>query len=209
MNNSNKDVSIVVGSALDQIQNNINVGMEDVVAVFLSRYETSLHTERATLQKEMGLINGQIKTLHDGFLTLVKEWVEHSGTVGVNNFGLVEVEVKLEKNLNVDWNKGVVNYVLETSVRSLSVDADTYRSKSSGTVAGVHTIDVTEYNQLMEQKNVLTEKLTIVNNNLRDVSRKERQVRGQLAELKLKNLGMEDLLNEPTLIGLINNPLQS
>lgn len=208
MNNSNatKELTTVMAN----IQTDLKVDMKDVVDVFLSKYENSLHSERTLLQKEMGVINTDIKNLTKKIVDGAESFIK-SSLVVTTNLGLVVVELKLESEPTIDWSKQQVNYQLGSSVKSVSVH-EGYRCSSTGTIVGVLPVpaaDQTNYHSLMDTKNGLTDKLTVVNNNLRDIGRKERQIKGLLAEKKLQEIGMEGLLNEPSLLALINDPLQA
>lgn len=211
MNNSKNVPAVSTATMMAQIATDVKVGMEDVVSVFLSRYENSLHDLRTTKQAEMAELNKQIKTLTDAELKRATDLVKQA-IVTTQDIGLVILEQKLDGDVVIEWSKKVLNFNLATTVRSKSVTGDAYRSKTSGTVGGQVEIDSNvqkQYQELIEKKQKIADELTVINNNLRDMSRKERQVKGQIAEMKLSSCGMEQLLQEPTLLALIDDPLKS
>ena len=204
MKNSNNEVALV---GLSQLSVNANVGMDEVVSIFISRFEDQQHSDRSFLQKEMAQVNSQIKALGETARTAAITAVTGSlgNTHDVGAFITYAISVDL-KNSNLDWDKGQVSVRVSHKMVAL-VAADTYNKTSEGSVNVVVAIDaniVVEYQNLMARKAELTEQLTAVNNNLRDISRKERTVRAKLATMKLEEAGMSDLLNSPELLALVD-----
>lgn len=197
-----KQVSV---KSLDQINSNMNVGMEDVVNVFISRHEDALHSQREQLQGELKTINGQIADVTSGEVKRVTALVKMNGSVIDNEVVRVEVGLR-DDSVQLDWEKKVINYQTEITTKSKTVLSG-YNNGGTQTVVGKDTITqaaMVQYGDLMSAKGVLTEKLTIVNNGLRDLARKERKVRGIIAEKKLNAMGMEDLLGDQQLLALID-----
>lgn len=201
-----------IQTALANMGSNVTIGMDDVVNAFLFKYENSLHAERTKLQTKMGVVNGLLKTLTNDVIANAQAFINAKHIMGApTKFGLVTIESKLEDDLMIGWEQMQVQFKVCIIIKSNSISTG-YCHSNSSTVKGVvpiHANLLTEYTTLMAQKAALNDKLVIVNSNLRDISRKERQVRGTIAEMKLKTTGMEDLLTEPTLLNLINDPLQS
>lgn len=199
-----------LSTVMDQVNVELKVDMKDVVDVFLAKYETSLHAERTLLQREMAAVNGQLKNLTESLVATTKLFAT-TEAVPTTVLGVFSVSSKPINEPTIDWIKKEVTFLVEVLIQSLTVTSG-YNHKSHTTIAGMLPIpnDSQEtYHFLMDTKSGLTDKLNVVNTNLRDMGRKERQIKGKMAEMKLQELGMEDLLQEPALLALINDPLQS
>lgn len=197
-----KQVSV---KSLDQINSNMSVGMEDVVNVFISRHEDALHSQREQYQGELKVVNSQIADLTASEVKRVTAIVKHNSEVIDNEVVRVEVGLR-DDSVQLEWDKKVVNYQTEVNVKSKTLSTG-YNSGGTQTVNGKDTITqkaLAEYSEMMSAKSAITEKLTVVNNGLRDLARKERKVRGIIAEKKLNSLGMEDLLQDQSLLALID-----
>lgn len=202
MKNSN---IAVLGAGLAGLSLNASVGMDDVISVFITKYEDQQISDRQFLQKEMIELNKVIKGLVDSATAVAQAGVARYEVTEDNGMFVVQVKVRSDNPVSLDWNKGVAQVILLSTVTSKSVVG--YQSEVSGTMkaeVALNGSDTERYHELMARKTDLTEKLNQVQANLRDVSRKERQVRGKLAELKLGEEGMEALLTNTNLLALVN-----
>lgn len=179
---------------------NVQVGMDEVVSVFVSRYEDSLIEQRNDLQKQVVAINVSIKKVVEDTTKLVQAYLDTLPTSA--DIGPLHLNVSYS-DIALIWNKGTAQYNVSLS----SVDADAGRYQNKLNTVLTYPVEVEEYNSLIEQKTVITGQLGEVNNALRDVSRKERQIKGKIAELKLTELGLTDLLEAPEIQLLLASPV--
>jgi len=118
----------------------------------------------------------------------------------------ITTRLRGKDSIVLDWSTGKAAVSLETYVKSKTCTG--YNSDDSA-YFHVEVIILQEivdsYHELMKTKDGIMDALNVVNGNLRDISRKERQVRGQLARMKLTDDGMEDILNAPELRALIDD----
>ncbi len=207
MSNSNKVAVVGANAGLAALTVGASVGMDDVVSVFITRYEDQQISDRQFIQKEMIELNKVIKDLVSAVTAAVRKSVTRYEVNEDNGQFTVQVRAKTEDNaINLDWNKGVAQITLLSTVTSKSVVG--YQGEVSGTIKAEIVIngnDTEYYHELMANKTDLTEKLNQVQANLRDVSRKERQVRGKLAQLKLDDAGFGELLNDAALLALVDD----
>lgn len=190
-------------TTFDQINANLNVGIDDVVNVFISKYEDGLIAQRTSKQLEVKQINNQINQVVeelDAEVERFKEQYEQTITIGT-----LKSEYSIKKNCTTLWESQKVICTVSI-LTTVAGQTDSYYCGSNSIVKVDMTIPneiQSEYKQLLSSKTILLEQLQELNGLLRDVSRKERQVRGRIAEQKLENLGMTDLLNEPSLLKLV------
>lgn len=189
------------------IESNVSVGMGEVVNVFLAQYENRLHAEREAAQKEISVLNKQIQETTDQSLIEFNTFMNQSDLGSLDN-GFVTVTVKLRPDPIVHMDKGYVQSTMETTLTSKSTLSNDGSYKKDTSYVNIQVLIeiglVQRYKDLMVAKNEQTSLLAKINADLRDINRKERQIRGRIAEMKLKDMGMEQLLIEPTLLQLIS-----
>jgi hypothetical protein len=195
----------LVASSMSQLSTNLQVGMEDVVNVFISRLEDDLHAKREELQTAVRNLKSKVEDL-------TTEQQNRSNEVELTSFQTPFVDITQKFNeVEVSWEKSLITVDVLTNVRSLKYETKVgYYNKEAATVEvqvqlPISSAAIAEYNQLHKDISDRTADLVKVNNELRDMSRKERKVRGVIASMKLKDMGMEDLLNEPQLLAIVNN----
>ncbi len=186
-------------TALDLLSTNVNVGMNEIVSVFVSQYEDQLFDKKANLssqitkmKKELSDIDGDIiKTVNvDSYRHIVpglNMYFEHRSTevnwtqiYGDNKINTIKVNVGLYDGDNNNRN-------VHTQVKVLPIPEHFIKLKK----------------ELQSQVDALSAELVSVLNDIKSVSRKERQIRGKLSEMKLAESGYSDLLINPELVKLI------
>ena len=189
-------------NALALLSTNVNVGMNEVVSVFVARYEDQLFTKKDELSKKIKQLKQQLSNL----IEHVKE------TVDVSSFNceLLVLGLKFEvKELRPDFDdrnyRGLKNHVLVSIVVSDIVPQHD-NCKTSDTI--YRNLPIPE--EIVNQKTKLDEDIATASNELTEimtliasVGRKERQIRGKISEMKLTESGMADLINNQELGQLI------
>lgn len=188
---------------IDQIKTDVTVGMDDLVNVFIAKYETSLIDQRTKLQDQLKGLNKIIHGLGETAIKDAKTIVLGFQVPTFNN-GYVSINTTIGDNFKLDWEHKHVSFTMSTVVKSLvKVDWNTESGACVNSAVPLHSKLVEQYDQIMDEKRDVMEELTKINNDLRDVSRKERQVRGKIAERKFVASGLEDLLADQELVKLI------
>lgn len=202
MNNSKK--LAVVG--LSGLALNAAVGMDDVISVFITRYEDKQIADRKALQAEILEVNKDIKSVVESVTAAARSAATGHEVNEDNGLFTTTVTVNADGNaISLDWDKRIATVSMFGKIKSKSHGG--YHGETSGTVKielPIEDADADRYKELMAKKTDLTDKLNQVQTNLRDVSRKERQVRGALAQKKLSEAGMDDLLNDSGLLALVD-----
>jgi uncharacterized protein YPO0396 len=192
-------------SNIEQIQSNVTVGMDDLVNVFIAKYETSLIDKRNSLQDQLKGLNKIIVGLGETAVKDAKELVE-SFKLGMINYknGYIEISTTVNDEFKLNWEKQHVTFSITT--HSNSFVKVNYQSDNSATITSAIPLStdlMSAYNNTLTEKQNIMDQLTVINNELRDISRKERQVRGRIAERKFVASGLEDLLSDQELVKLI------
>ena len=186
-------------TALNQISANVNVGMDEVVSVFVAKYEDGLFAKKdelsaaiRTLKQEMGDFDKTIIESVDP-----SEYDAKVPTLGFT-FKMGEVSIRWEKN----WQG-------EANTYTISVDMYDSSAKRDGAVftkSIVKPIPSKIVKQREEVKKALEDKnaeLMEVMSQIKSVGRKERQIRGRISEMKLAESGFSGLLDNPEMLQLV------
>lgn len=191
----------VVPSFVSAMNADVNVGMNEVVSVFVSKYEDGLFAKKDELSKK-------IKQLKAELVALVKS-VELSVnkdqyTTTISLFGLSSKVTGVE----IVWNE--TNYrIKEKNVITVTVglfdnssDRD-YPAFSKTFTTKLSKQDVDRHTELENDLESVNGELMEVMSLIKSVSRKERQIRGRISEMKLEQSGFSDLINNPEMVKLI------
>lgn len=190
---------MTTSTALELLTNNVNVGMNEIVSVFVSQYEDQLFEKKALLSDRVTKLKAQLKG--------IDRQVTQPIIVDVYNHSVpgLDVEFKFNK-MEVTWDKNYHNdYVSNTIVVSIDlVNCSTGKSLHTITkVLAVPSAFVTLKDELEKDIEKVSAELLSVMTDIKSVSRKERQIRGKLSEMKLAESGFSELLGNPELLKLI------
>lgn len=197
---------------LAKIDLEAKVTMEDVVNVFLSRFENNLIARRTEIQKELQTLK---KSMNDLIAGLRQEHMATARAEMEINPGLHIKEVTMT-DINIDeWDGKVKQFYYEVNGTFRKNDKFTfgsrYQDSSDRTWSVGIRFTITEEQQkeldtLAKRRTILKQDLVAVNNELQSIERKARQVRGEIAAKKLGVEGMEALLSDPNLESIIGLP---
>lgn len=172
-----------------------NIGMDEVVSVFVSKYESNLFERKDELGKKVKGVKGELVSVEKDVI----------GGVNVERFNqsisILNISSKVKKDgVSVDWNNE--NIVIDVEIED--GDSKGYgRSISKNVREKVKKSVVKKYGKLKEELSDLNDELMEVMGLIKSVSRKEREVRGRISELKLKESGYENLLENEGMLKLI------
>ena len=194
----------MTGKAIEQITADVNVGIDEVVSVFVTQYEDNLFDKKKEL-------SGKIKVTKKAQTDLTNRLKTSIDTSSYNTtIAVLGLKSKVE-DVNVNW--GEKDYSNKRTVPSIKVDVEitdtdkTDRYHSSMTkhfTFDIPKVDVDQYNSNKTEIESLSAELTEVMGLIKSVSRKERQVRGRISKKKLESAGYEDLLNDSEMLKLVS-----
>lgn len=205
--NSNKTNQLATLTAgLGAMSVNASVGMDEVVSIFICRLEEDLHAQRKSCQSAMIRLNDEIKTLTTQLLATCGAAIASVERVIEDDF--VKITISLDsKEPTINWNDNQVTYVVRQKTESKMIGKNNYSPSSSHSVSVALPIDdgiKFVYDNVMGQKAKLTDRMNLIQSELRDLARRERAVRAKVAEMKLTEAGMGDLLENNELLKLVN-----
>lgn len=198
----NKTVGMLNGIGLDA-----KVNMDDVVNIFISRYETSLNDQFLTTQAALKEHGKKMAALDLEALAKIKEDFVQEDTIVCSN-GLFETKQSFGQ-VTILWPEHVIQFeIKQTSVAAPGCKMVSYyeveNNKTTFNIrANLHENFVSAWKRLNEEGNQLREELMSINQKLQQVDRKARQIKGLIAEKKLESAGMTDLLNNTELAQLV------
>lgn len=194
-------------AALNNFELNATVGLDDVVNVFISRYETACHTQFAEVQGRLKENGQKLKALELEARTKVKEdFITPDEIIGRTY--MFETKQTFD-NITIEWaGKTVMIGVVHTTTalnhaKIVGYGQSTTSINTFNIRVNLHENFVGAYNRLTEEGAAIREELMLVNQQLQQVDRKARQVKGFIAERKLEQAGMSALLENSELAQLI------
>jgi hypothetical protein len=186
---------------LKMINNEMNVGFDELVNVFVSKFEEKLYVKKESLSKSIKEVKSNVEKLKKEVL----------GKVNLSKYEIVIDVLGLKCKVNKD---SISVYFSEDRKKSSYIDFVVYmydvNDKSLGYCVNSKRInvdidvdDVVEYESYISELNKLNEELIEVVNEIKSISRKERSIRSKISEMKLKECGLEELLGNDEIMKLI------
>jgi uncharacterized protein YlxW (UPF0749 family) len=185
----------VANKTLGNITFNAAIGINEVVSVYVSKYENGLLAKKDDL-------SAQVREIKKNISDLDQEIIDSVDTSKFKSVDVSALDLSVEVEVTLHWSDSwkvkanstltsvkFVNKEINTTVKSLNEPIEQHFIKS--------------HKDLTEQLQTLQAELLEVNNDLKTVSRKEREIRGRLAEIKMGEEGMADLVNNEQLLQLI------
>jgi hypothetical protein len=199
----------MTGKAIELMTSDVNVGIDEVVSVFVSQYEDNLFAKKKELSAEIKRVKKEITALDKRLIADVDR-SEYDITVPVLN-----LKSKVE-DVSIIW-KGeededdyssrkvkVSSIVISIEIEDKDKDSDGWRNSITKRVKSkISKTDENLHTALLKEQSSLSSELTEVLGLIKSVSRKERQVRGRISAKKLEASGYEGLLNDSEMLALV------
>jgi hypothetical protein len=189
---------------LSEVQMNVAIDMNDLVNIFVSKFEEDLIAKRDDVQKEVKSLQKDITDVIEKAKSDVQKEAELTYNVNYTQ-GVTKVTVTVQDNIDMNWEKSqasiTLKYTLTVGSNKL-VDNNTRYDKDF--LIDINESVVRKYNKLMDKKQELLSELSSVNNELKDIGRKERRVRAVIAERKVSEAGYSELIHDKELVKLIS-----
>ena len=175
------------------------VGMDEVVSAYVSRYETNLTNAQKELKEKITANRKDQKAFKEATEKSYRAKADKQyNNAKHKSYGPLKIRT-LVKDTKVEWSYVERN----SSIKTIRTTVDIYANGGSDRTGYVHlhsSLTATEINSTINFAKIessLSEELMEINRLLQDVSRKERQVRGKIAERKLETAGINlELDNE-------------
>jgi len=178
-----------------------NVGMDEVVNVFVSRFEEQLFEKKNTLSNEIRMAK---QSLTDQNKRL-EESVDKSKYVLGDNVLNLQLEVG---DVNVKWDRHNHEFKPDRKKPNNAIEVEVHVVSAYDRDRVVDYIEISEEEVKMRQSiktelENLNRELQSVMEQIRDVGRKERQIRAKISASKLEQSGFAELVNDPELMKLV------
>lgn len=182
-------------NAISKIEFNAQVGINEVVAIYVSKYETDLSEKKRVLADAIRATKQDITDL----INKVKKSIDISpyATVDLSVLGLQTI-ANIVLFWEDTWMGKKYTYNVSVSVRGHGRhDIDIFQRNYE--IDKVHTDEYESLHTKLKEQESDLQKIIM---DLKAVNQKERQVRARLAEMKLQEAGVE-LHSHPELLKLI------
>jgi hypothetical protein len=183
----------------DLMNTDVTVGMNEVVSVFVSKYEDGLFARKDTLSAMIKEAKRQCEQLDDDLIKSIDRSMYAVDVPVLNvSFSVANVKVKWDKDYESDKNTIVI------SVEGVDKeDGPSHGSYSKKIVQPISKHVVDAHQVLVDELERLNGEMLEVISLIKSVSRKERQIRGKISEMTLVNNGFAELLNSPEVLKLV------
>jgi len=188
-----------ISQAIASFTADVNVGMNEVVSVFVSRYEDKLFEKKGELSERINQLKLQQTKLDKDVRQSVDLSVYHQDVPAMGMAFQAEVGT-------INWNQTNANILhnVRVSVKLVDVTNNDSHVWSRYVYLPISEEHISEWKKVSEETAKLNEELAGVLIEIKSVGRKERQIRGRISEMKLAECGYTDLLTNPDLVKLIS-----
>ncbi len=195
--------------ALQAMTADVNVGIDEVVSVFVSQYEDNLFAKKKELSSEIKRVKSEVKSLDKRLIGSVDR-TEYDIKVPVLNLTskVDEITIVWKGDEDEDDYRSrkvkTSSLIITLEIKDEDSDGDRYdRSMNKRITKKILKTDENIHTTLLSDLNGLSGELTEVLSLIKSVSRKERQVRGRISARKLEESGYEGLLNDTEMLKLV------
>jgi hypothetical protein len=184
---------------MNTMTTDVNVGMTEVVSVFVAKYEDGLFAKKDELSKRIKETKKDIADLVANLEGSIAQSV-YETTIPV--LGLTTKVSSVTVNFDGHYSNKKPVIVTTVGVFDNSSDSD-YASFSKTFLTDIPAEDVALNKSMKVELEGLNAELMEVMGLIKTVSRKERQIRGKIAEMKLEQSGMSEMLANPEMLKLV------
>ena len=198
----NQQVTTSTASFMDAMSSNINVGMNEVVSVFVAKYEDGLFKKKDELALRIKALKRDLADL-DSVLKGTVNQDQYNITVPL--LGLKSkvqgVEIVWKKEKYGHQNDNTIYIAVGVFDQSSERDYPVFTKQFQVAITASNIAEHKEASELLEAANG---EMIEVMTQIKAVSRKERQIRGRISEMKLEQSGFSELMNNPEMLQLIS-----
>lgn len=175
------------------MQAEAKIALPEIVSIFVAKHETALYERKAALQATIAANNKDLEILHT--VALKSANFDKYDDVAIPKLDLVSY---LKNGPTLNWdNKSISQIVgLNCTDKTSTGFSRTY----SIAILKVHLESYKDINKMIaddsnELKNIALQ--------ISDMSRKERQIKARISEVRLEEQGLTDFLNDKAILQLI------
>jgi ElaB/YqjD/DUF883 family membrane-anchored ribosome-binding protein len=175
-----------------------SIALPEIVSVFIGKYEDELYIRKDKLSEDIGKLKNELELLSATVAN--KANFKAYGKLGI---AAIKLTAKVRDKTEVQWDAAMVEGTVEFV--SPNVNRHGHYTRFTETVtAPITKPDLSAYTKIQDQLSKLRDELNQVLKNLGDMSRKERQVKARISELRLEEQGLTDFLQDKEILALIS-----
>lgn len=187
---------LVVPGLSSIISTEATIAMPEIVAIFLSKYESDCHARKTELNSIINGIRKEGKD-HEDDVAASFSFKEYAGL----EIKKLSLTTKVSDEHTVNWEDMTVTCGVE--VISTEVKLEGRAIFTRNVTKSIKKTDGTKHNRILADLADRKNQLTAVIQNITDMNRKEREIKGQISAMRLKDAGMDKFVNDPALLELI------
>jgi len=160
------------------------IGMTEVVSVQLAKYETSLYDRKDELSKNIGLLQKDLE-MHNAVALKGADFKKWDG-IPFAKMGLI---TRLKNAPTLSWEAGKIRQEIGLYHTDQGTNNSTGFSKSFS--VPIAKQNIVARNKMLKDIEEATDALKTVVSAISNMSRKERQVKARISEIRLQEAGID------------------
>jgi len=190
--------ALVEGKLSSIMTANAKIAMPEVVSVFISKYETDLYDAKSDLQKRIAATKKDIELL-DGSATQKADFSKYAG----EKLPALKLVTYVSQEIRIDWDEGIFTGTIGLQTIVKAKEKPVIASFGYTVTQPVPKTMINERKRLREALGELQTQLQGIIGQISDMSRKERQIKARISELRLKEEGLEGFLQDKQMASML------
>lgn len=175
------------------------IAMPEVVSVFISKYESELYDRKAVLQESIAQHNKDLAT-HEAVVISAADFSKYADIKVIT----LNVVSALDGEPALSWGDEEVS----VNVTFHNVEDKTHRFRESTGFSkrfssSINKAHLKTHTAILKDTEEATSQLAVILAKIGDMSRKERQVKARISEMRLEEEGLTDFLQDKDMLKLI------
>ena len=176
------------------------IAMPEVVSVFISKYETELYDSKKRLQKEISDTKSDLELLENSASQLA-DFSKYAG----DKLPLFKLVTYVKDNIDVNWTTSTFTGVIGLQTPAKGKEpAKPDGSFHKEVFQKIPAATIKQRSKLQDTVSRVQGELSTIISLIGDMSRKERQVKARISEMRLEEQGLEGFLNDPEMQKMIS-----
>ena len=169
------------------------IALPEVVSVFISKYESELYDRKANLSETIAQHTKDLAT-HEKTVISAADFSKYDGI----KVPLLKIISAIDDELSLDWEEETVSQRITFHNTDEDVTARHGRSTGFGKnfTSKISKQHIKLRDAILHDREQAQSQLTVILAKIGDMSRKERQVKARIREMRLEEQGLEGFLKE-------------
>lgn len=178
------------------IKTDAKIALPEIVSIFVAKHETQLYDQKDALQESISTSQKDL-TMHEAVVLGTADFKKYDNIT----IPILELVSVLKGDASVNWETGLINQTVTFHNVGKGREKHTGFAKSfsmdigKGYVKTRDSIRKSIQNDTDDLKSILAQ--------ISDMSRKERQIKARISEIRLEESGLTDFLKDKEILKLI------